>query len=319
MPVPSWSHGCNSPLVTPVSVGRHRKQHRQVDPGGPVLRHPGRARRRAAVRHERIGGRLRHLPGRPGPVARQHQLLRTPEVAEKARRGGMKDIAQNGRTGCCLRGDPGRRVVIAHAAVHHAGDLDPGRVPPRGLRCRAHGPGGLPGLGRAHQVEDDAVRDPAGQLEHPRAQRGQEHRQLGPDRRAVQRHRPGAEDRPVVAGLAGQHGPDHAHVLGHHGHRGEWRETEPAVHHLVADPQAEDQPPARGVVELGRELGCQHRRAQRRVRDGGADPRAVGGGGHRMAQRQGVAVPLGHEHRAEAGPLGRLGQRAHGRRWQAAV
>jgi hypothetical protein len=57
--------------------------------------------------------------------------------------------------------------------MHHAGDLDRRRITPGRPRGRAGGAGRLAGLGRRHQVEYHAVRDPAGQLEHPRPERGQ--------------------------------------------------------------------------------------------------------------------------------------------------
>ena len=78
------------------------------------------------MRHEPVGHLLRHLTGRAGPVARQHELADTPQVdatvelAEQARHGGMQHVAGNDGT----RGGRGRGGVFRQAAMHHAGDLD---------------------------------------------------------------------------------------------------------------------------------------------------------------------------------------------------
>ena len=61
--------------------------------------------------------------------------------------------------------------VVGQAAVHHAGDLDRRRIPPRHPRGVADQVGRLARLGRRHQVEDHAVGDPPRQGEHPRPER----------------------------------------------------------------------------------------------------------------------------------------------------
>ena len=204
--------------------------------------------------------------------------------------------------------------------MHHAGDLDRRRIAPGRLRGRAGGAGRVAGLGRRHQVEYHAVGDPAGQLKHPRPERGQVDRQVRTHRRAVERHHAGAEHPAVIpGGLAAQDRPDDAHVLFDHRQRGKRRYPEPGVHHRVRHPQAEDEPAACRLVQLRRGLGGQHRRPQGRVRDRGPHPHCLSGGGHRMAQRQRVAVPFGHEHRAEARQLGGMGQGADAGRPEPAV
>ena len=112
----------------------------------------------------------------------------------------MQDVAENGRPG---RGRGGAGF-FGPAAVHHAGDLNRGRIPPGGPRRGAGDLGRVAGLHRRHQVEDHAVGDPAGQLEHPRSERGQVDRQAGSQRRTVKRHQAGAEDPAVVAAAAGR-------------------------------------------------------------------------------------------------------------------
>ena len=204
--------------------------------------------------------------------------------------------------------------------MHHAGDLDRRRIAPGRLRGRAGGAGRVASLGRRHQVEYHAVGDPAGQLKHPRPERGQVDRQVRTHRRAVERHHAGAEHPAVVpGGLAAQHRPDDAHVLFDHRQRGKRRYPEPGVHHRVRHPQAEDEPAACRLVQLRRGLGGQHRRPQGRVRDRGPHPHGLSGGSHRMAQRQRVAVPFDHEHRAEARQLGGMGQGADAGRPEPAV
>ena len=128
--------------------------------------------------------------------------------------------------------------------------------------------------------------------------------------RTVQRHLPRSEHPAFVAGAPVEYRTDDSHVLLDHPAAAQRGKPEPGVHHRVADAQPEDEPAAGRLVQLRCGLGRQHRRPQGRVRHRRPDPHPPGRGGHRVAQGQRVAVPLGHEHRAEPGLLGRPGQLA---------
>jgi len=122
--------------------------------------------------------------------------------------------------------------------VHHAGHLNRRRVTP-GVRGRhPHGRRGRAGLGRRHQVEYHAVRDPPGQRQHPRPERGKVYGQVGAHDRAVERHHAGAEHLArVSARRPGQHRADGADILFDHFQRSERGNPEPPVHDRVGGTQ----------------------------------------------------------------------------------
>ena len=102
------------------------------------------------MRHEAVGHRLRHPRGRASPVPGQQQLADRPQVGAEAvlaeQRGhrGMQYITGHDVAG----GGCGAGRVTGQAAVHHADDLDGGRIAPGSGSGGAHQPCRLPGLGR---------------------------------------------------------------------------------------------------------------------------------------------------------------------------
>ena len=167
-------------LISPVAVGRHREQDRQSTPAA--------AYSLARARHSSAPPWTTNpsatccgtASAAAAAVARQDELLHAPQagatvqLAEQPRRRGMHDIAQDG--GARRSGGKG---VAPEAAVHHTGDLDRLRISPRRLRGRADNADGRVRLGRVIRFRIDSVGDPTGQLEHPRAERGQVDGQFG--------------------------------------------------------------------------------------------------------------------------------------------
>ena len=206
----------------------------------------------------------------------------------------------------------GRAGVVGQAAVHDAGDLDRCRIPPGRSRGRADDAGRLARLGRRHQVEYHAVGDPAGQLEHPRPERGQVDRQVGPHRRAVERHHAGAEQLAVIPGRAGRPEPPgctptYSSIIGSGGNGGS---PNRAFITVFPTPRPRMNRPSDAwsscAAVLAASTGGRSAALATAVPTRARRVAAI----DRMAQRQSVAMPFGHEHRAEAGCLSGRGQRA---------
>jgi hypothetical protein len=140
------------------------------------------------------------------------------------------------------------------------------------------------------EVEDDAVRQLAGELDHARRERGGEDARRRRGARLVRSLRPrGAERADHRAHL-----PERvAHV-----------DPERLVHDAVTDPEAEEQASAGELLHRRGLLGEERRLAEVDVRDRRADPEPVRPERHGLRVRERIAVRLGDEDRLVAERLG---------------